>query len=463
MPTKSLTFSKPQNIFLVFGAFFGLILVFLNPPLQSPDEQAHLYRAWEISQGTLSSNEKCEHYLPSNIEKFFNESGLLRIRDGGEKYNFKSSYKKLNDINVSSNLSKYTGTSCPYSLVPYIPYLPAIWIGKILDASIINIFYIGRLSSLIIYLLIIYNAIKLAPDFKKLFLFLGLIPVSMVQAASFSADGIVIGLGFLFISLILNFSFGKETPKIKKVHIVILSLLSALLALSKLPYFVLSLLSLIIPPNKFFSKRSYLMSTLSIVGSSIFAGSLWYFATKNIQVWILSTHEQFQNQLNFIRGNPIKYFEIFLQSTFVENFFDNFREFFGVIGWMSVFLPFSFILFYFAILNFFAFKESQNFIKKISTDKRTYWRTISVLTLTILLIIFIISTISYLVWTAKDGVGEYKITGVQGRYYLPFSPLLFILPTLLLAKIKEKEKFLVVATILGSIAVTLSFVYSRYY
>ena len=46
---------KPHKIFIYLSIIFGMILVFLVPPFQSPDEDSHFKKAYVMSKGQIFS------------------------------------------------------------------------------------------------------------------------------------------------------------------------------------------------------------------------------------------------------------------------------------------------------------------------------------------------------------------------------------------------------------------------
>jgi hypothetical protein len=44
---------KPERVFLFLSVFCGILMVFLTPPFQVPDEIAHFSRSYELSQGNF--------------------------------------------------------------------------------------------------------------------------------------------------------------------------------------------------------------------------------------------------------------------------------------------------------------------------------------------------------------------------------------------------------------------------
>ncbi len=69
------------------------------------------------------------------------------------------------------------------------------------------IIYLARFANLLLYVLIVYSAIKLTPVHKWVFFLLALMPMTLYEAASLSADSFTIAVSFLLIALFLKFSF----------------------------------------------------------------------------------------------------------------------------------------------------------------------------------------------------------------------------------------------------------------
>ena len=88
-----------------------------------------------------------------------------------------------------------------YSPISYLASAFAITIGKILNFSPIILMYIGRLANLLVWLLFIYLAIRITPVHKWVLLILSLMPMTIFQGASLSADSFTMALSFLVIAI----------------------------------------------------------------------------------------------------------------------------------------------------------------------------------------------------------------------------------------------------------------------
>ena len=113
-------------------------------------------------------------------------------------------------------------------------------------------------------------AIKLTPVHKWVLLILSLMPITLSQGGSLSADSFTIAISFLVIAIFLKFSFDYKKKDIKKKDIGILFILILMLALSKQTYFLLVFLFFLIPAAKFGSKKKMLLVFCCLFLSTIF-------------------------------------------------------------------------------------------------------------------------------------------------------------------------------------------------
>src|SRR5262245_41193165 len=78
-PIRCLT--QPQWFFLAVAIPFGLAFVFLTPPVQAPDEGAHLLRSYQLSLGNVISKRigrEAGDVLPIRLSKGFEQFERLR-------------------------------------------------------------------------------------------------------------------------------------------------------------------------------------------------------------------------------------------------------------------------------------------------------------------------------------------------------------------------------------------------
>ncbi|AEG17344.1 DUF2142 domain-containing protein [Methanobacterium paludis] len=408
---------KPEKAFIIIGIIYGLAFLLVTPPFQGFDEATHFYRAADVSEA---------HFMP---QKSFDKAGVNISSDiYFVEYKFTPSdvnknkigindivsnlYKPLNDKNrVFVDISIVSIVT--YSPVPYLSPALGIAIGRSLGLSPLLLLYIGRFMDLLLWLVLVYFAIKITPVHKWLFLMVGLMPSVLFQGVSLSADSFTISIAFLVIALFLKFAFDDKKELITKKELIIIFTLILMLGLSKPFYFLLILLFFIIPAKKFGNNKkrfiifiSFFLSILAIIG-------FWYLQTRGL--YMPADHSiSTKNQLIFILTNPVTFIFIFLKTLF-SNGTNYMTEFIGRLGWYVV-LPNLLVSAYLVGLIFTALLD-KNEIKINLNQKIIFFMVL----FTISLSIFVIE---YLTWTP---VGKLSIDGVLGRYFIPIAPLFFLL------------------------------------
>lgn len=175
---------SPEFIFIIFAFVFGIIMLFLTPKFQVPDEPAHFDRALEVSRGILYNNP--EH--PAQGYQFHGASG--------------------------------------YSPLLYAVSAAGTKVGSLAGEN--AAFYAGRLANLFIWILMIAFAINITPVFKWMFVFSALLPMSIFEGMSYAADSFNNAFAFLFFAYIFKFIFEKKELHTKELLILVcMSVLSA--------------------------------------------------------------------------------------------------------------------------------------------------------------------------------------------------------------------------------------------
>ncbi len=161
----------PVRFFLLVGAVFGLVFLFITPPFQGADEVVHFYRSYQLSEGKLvidHSGKTAGGNLPVSLGKvvaitytptitFYPQ---IKYKEGATKYaasvKLEPSKKKLYEFSSTAN----------YSPVSYAPSSIAMFFGRILNAGPIFLFYMARLANLALWLGLMALAIHWMPRKK---------------------------------------------------------------------------------------------------------------------------------------------------------------------------------------------------------------------------------------------------------------------------------------------------------
>lgn len=419
----------PHKIFPVAALFWGLVMLFLVPPYQVPDEPAHFYRAYQVAQFDFMpkvKNNRLGGELPASLQNFYHE---IMVTPGNEDDKLTiGMLEAASKIKLNPGETKFYTfpNTALYSPVPYIPQALGITIGRVLQLSPLAVFYLARLFNFIAWLLIVFMAVKIMPLKKWLFLILVLTPMSVHIAGSVSADALLNAVSFLFIALIFKIAYNEKT-KLTIRNVFLLTLLAVIIAFSKNIYFLLVGLFFIIPCHKSGTKQQHLKNAILLFGATILA-----FVVSSLIVSHLMNHidpiENFYHAADAPAINPgeqihhilsdIPGFLIIAIKSFVVNRKMLFGSFIGKLGWLEVDFNNFFYLFYYLVILFMAVfsRQKRNLIKFSN-------KTIFLLIITSILLAF--SFTMYCSWCEP---GSSLITNLQGRYFIPVA---FLVPLLL--------------------------------
>jgi uncharacterized membrane protein len=267
---------KAEQFFLAVGIALGLILNFIVPPLQIPDDLNHFYRTFQISEGHFSPEQKDKRLggeMPLCFAEFIEP---FEVASSNEYYRAKpKDIRRAFDIKLDLNERKFKDfpNTSYYAPISYLPQTIAVFLLSKAGASVGTIYYGGRIATFIFWLVSMFFIIKMLPVYKWLFTLLVLLPMNVYIANSFSADNITNILSFLFIALVLKYCYG-EKPVGTKVLLVFL-LVAVCLAFAKIVYVALVFLLLIIPAKKFQSTVFRFVGIATIVVISFALGFLW--------------------------------------------------------------------------------------------------------------------------------------------------------------------------------------------
>lgn len=396
---------------VVLGAVTGLALVFITPPFQVPDEGAHFFRAFQTSTFELGLEQRegrigadlpralrdfVDLYrdIPLNPERKFNQELLTR------------------SWSVSDDRQErvFTGTILPYPPAAYAAQAGGIAIGRIFSPRPIVWFYVARIVNLALFLLIVACTIRLTPDMQWGLALLALMPMTLYQAASISADGFTIAVSFLMIAFFLHCMTGAGLLTRNQIGFMFIG--TALLALAKPGYLPLVLLALLVPTARFGTMRRRLAAVGGVLLAATIIGvaSIAFLHDKVIGL----PGSDSAAQLEYIGSHPFAYIAICLRCIFRAS---QYGSFIGWFGWLELRLPQWIIITYWLLLIAVPLTRRRPILT------RRQWAFIAVLYALLVAVIF---TIQYLSYTP---VAKRSIDSVQGRYFIPFAPLLLLLFT----------------------------------
>lgn len=376
---KAIINNRPEFIFLVFGLVFGVLFLVLTPMFEVPDEQAHFHRAVEVANGVFYNKE-----VPtlSAYDELLHQNLIIKAK--------------------IEHLTKTFHSVSGYSPVMYLTSALGVKFGALFKNPRL-MFYLARLFNLFSWLALLYFAIKITPVFKWHFVLFALLPMSIYEGMSVSADSFVNGYLFLFFAYMFKLIFDKK-EKLSRYEIIIYFLMTIISCLLK---------GCLIYPAFLFvfvkDKRKWIVSFIVIL-LSVVIGGLW--ATNNHIALGPEGNPEFQKA--FILSHPFLYCKLFCKTLLGSSFFW-IKGAIGILGWLNVRYPL-----WIYCLTLIVYSSSFLTIpaeKHISKQLRVAAAAL------ILLYLLIVLSALFCTWTP---VNFPRIGGFQGRYLICIFPLMFL-------------------------------------
>lgn len=396
-----------EKMFLTFAIPIGLLYLSFLLPAYVPDEQAHIFRAYDISLGNIITDfEVQREYIPQDVIAL----------ERPIKYYRELPAKLQENTNHNSPKEELFNSAEAYSFIMYTFSSVVCLISRIFSLNAYVMVYLARLLNYVFFLVLGYYTIKILP-FGKLVMFVYMLnPILLQEAMSVSADSFINATALLFIAYSLYLLFNKESLTIKDK--VIYTLLVICVSFSKYVYFPIVLIGVL---NYFKNKKGkskenkkdnffVIMIVLAIflALASCYIGMQY----KDVRSYVIDNNVNSTEQIKFILKNPIKYIGTII-NTIIEKHEIYMYQFLGynlglleIEGVKIISIIYLFILFISPFLE--KNQNALNFYQKI-------W-----LCLIVVGIFVLVLTGLYIGWTA---VGENLIQGVQGRYFIPIAIL----------------------------------------
>ncbi len=393
---------KPHIVYMIFALIIGGLYVFIVPLCAQSDEPAHLYRAFQAAQGEIVApiiDNEFKTELPKSVIE------MVKVNSENKKREYKKYYdiKEMMQIELNEDEKVEISTVGNYHGLSYFPQLIGVKIGLLLKMNPYFIAMLGRITSLIITVLLLSYGIKKLPKHKLFATIVLLSPVVLSYAASFTTDNAIIITAFLIISYVLHYMETKE--KIKWWEYIIFAILTFIIAISKMAYLPLVGLWLFIPKECFKKPKNKWIFAGGFITLGLIA-TLWWMNAIAVETGV--TPESTDTNA-WIYKNPIGYLTVVFR-TIAYNAYDYLENMFaGHFLCHNQVAPYAVVPISYIVIAVMAFFNDEN--KK----KTTMYQKI-IITGIILVSFGMICTAMYLYNTSFKNP---TIVGVQGRYLIP--------------------------------------------
>ena len=406
-----------RRMFLPLAWTLGALFALVTPPFQVPDEFAHFYRAYQVSEGQLAAYRQWDDVggdLPVSLDTFGSRVWGNRPFDPKLRADIRDIWA-ARAIPLQSDQRQFFGfaTIARHSPMNYVPQAAPMALARVLSMGPMGMFYGGRMANLLIWSLLVYFSLRLIPVLDWTVFLLALTPMSLAQAASLSADATANGVCFLFVAVAVRCAM--TAGAISRTELAGLTLGGAAVALAKGAYLPLTLLFLLIPAGRFANRRHYWLAfaIFVLVALAAFAGwSLCTFSPDSIGNPVPGVSPW--QQLLHVLHHP--FLALYMETRLFWSV-PYLSSIIGRLGWNEIKLWYPLTAVYFGVL-FYATRRGGR------PDRQLTMRQRAILATAVLGCWAAVFTLLYLLFTP---VGATNINALQGRYLLPVTLPFFLM------------------------------------
>lgn len=413
---RSIIGKKVEIGFIAIAFSMGLIMVTALPVTKNSwDEEIHFERTFWLAcypRGAAVTETVLQQFRAGIDTWPFNQPQSLEEQRALNEYLNTTTDYKHGDC-------KWSAVTDKASVCGYIVSALFVKAARLFDIPFSVLYRIGRFGNLLLYCGVIYFAIKKTPVGKGIMAFIALMPTPVFLASVYSYDAAVTAFLMLSFAYMMN-EILNTTKKITWKSYAVMTVSFIVGASIKAIYAPLILIALLLGKEKFTDKRQHVLMkggiiavflllmlsfVLPVIISPSATGDLRGGATSQI------------GQMSYILGHPFIYASILIKNiarTLPEYIAG--KSVFGSLGHMGS-IKYEWLLY--AAATAVILTNSQSACGKALKGRQKLW------------ILFLTAASAALIWTAMyisyTVPGETYIAGVQGRYYIPYLFLIYLL------------------------------------
>lgn len=416
----------PAKAFLFLSLALGLAYTVINPPYAVNDEDRHLARVFELASGRLFTRYDKDgqyHDMPREYVWFANRYVRMRQRDGG-RIQVPVLMHEL-AMPRSGDLVHYKGAAGLYAPLMYLPHIPAVWISTHLNLPCIWDLYLARIAGFVLYSLVAWQAVRIAGPLQWIFIALGLMPMSIIEAAGVDGDSVINALALLFFALLARRALVTRTRPPKAESAAFVGIVVAV-TLCKPVYVVLALALPVLcwqgPRARLYR---WMLPAVSVV-AALLVYSIWMGANPYVENWNSALRggalsRSPTGQLMWLLEHPWEGIKV-AATTLVKYGKDMAMEFVAIRYGLTRSMRYSggaLFVWYTWLLLGLAWGAARQLVE---TNARRWnaarWMFACWLAG--------VGAVAFTLYATYTHVGASEIRGLQGRYFIPVAPALLL-------------------------------------
>lgn len=402
------------------------------------DEEVHFSQAFWISNyrdPVDASPALCQEFTAGIDTWPYNQPGSGEEQEALNAYLDRESVYENGNMLWSTDLNKATATG-------YVGQALFLKAGQLFHLPFSLLFRLGRLGNLLVYSLVIYFAIRKTPVGKAIMAFLALAPEPMMLAGVYSYDPTVTAFLWFSFACILRAILTEETVTWKEYVLMVGAFVWG--CTIKAVYAPLILVGLLIPKERFRNEREYLLMKggfVVVCGLMMLSFILPVLIAPRDIGDTRGQNTSEKGQMAYILGQPLAYARV-LASNMLRTLpsYVIGENSLGLLGHQGQ-VSFPWLIYAGASAVILTGGQS-------SSGKHLEWKQ------KLWILVLCIGT-AVLVWTsmyiAFTTPGNTYIDGVQGRYYIPFLFLLWLVlnPSRITVRLKNQDYYGLVLALSG--------------
>ncbi|MFT3892262.1 MAG: DUF2142 domain-containing protein [Anaerolineales bacterium] len=407
-------FIDPAILFLILGVIIGVLYAVAVPYGAGFDEEQHIVRIYDIAGYNFLPNRNPPNFNSTvTFKEFFDLSYQRRYAQSPAFDMFSPEMFGQKLDRSDANMVYGFATRSIYSPVMFAPQaiLARLFWMKY-DFPILPIVIAMRLVGLLVYLVACYLAIRIIPFGKWMLTILALAPMSLYQAATLNADGFTNGVSFLFIAVVL-YVYASEQETIQPKWIWALVICSLLLGLAKPATVVILPLLLPLPLKRFAPKKWIVLLALGALFAVIINFGWTALSIPNSN-FSSGQSQNVSGNLGLIFADLGGFIVTYLKDI-VSSLVPYYKDWIGAYGYWVGIVPAPVYFFFTILLITVALLEKPS--EKLTRNIRLFMVGLFLVSCALVMSMFFV---------ANYVPGATGILGRQGRYFIPFAPLLFI-------------------------------------
>jgi len=444
------------QVHLVVGGLAVAVLVVLVPPYQSPDETVHMCRAAQVSRGALLSivddQGRAGHFVDEGI--WFLPAPFLDVFGPAKAKMTRQRLAQAHALSWTGKLSFCEMPGFNYGPFAYVPQAVGLLAGRVLGLSVLASYYLARVLAAATGLAFGQLALRVATRGQGLAFLVLMMPMMLFQLASTSQDAVQVPACVLVIALATRLATHGATSRASAPWGIAAG--AAVLATGRPPVAPLALLALTpTPAGGPAAPRPRWLTGVAAAAVALLAFTAWVgVVAPRYRETRRGTEADPARQAAFLAEQPSRFGAV-LVTSLISQGSNWLRQGIGILGWLDTLLP----------LRFYVL-TSWLLVIAMVVDPFAHSR-IGPATRALHGVVFVTASVAviaatYLVWTT---VGQLRVRGVQGRYFLPLVPLLGVALGIRVDRPLVRTAATVVAAVfaVASAAVTIVAVQGRYY